>query len=132
MSPFKKYRHILFEGYSTAESLQEFTLSLYNGATTRFRADRLANYDAEHFRIFTELAASYHANREEDEDFMAVCREMWAQRKQWGREHLAEVEKHRMIDPSAYEGGEREWREQMEWLNKTTLRHREMGWIEEG
>lgn len=131
MSPFKKYRHILFEGYSTAASLQEFTLSLYNSSSTQFRADKLSNYDDEHFRIFVEFAKSYYVNRENDPEFMAVCRELWDLRKQWGREHLARVEEHKRINPKDYGEGEREWHEQMAWLERTTETYREKQWIDE-
>jgi hypothetical protein len=131
MSPFKKYRHILFEGYSTAESLQQFVLSLYNGASAQFRGDSLSNFDQEHFEIFVEFARSYHANREEDPEFMAVCREMWAQRRQWGKEHLERIEAHRKLDPKAYDEGERAWREELRWLEDRGEALRAKGWIDD-
>lgn len=129
MSPFKKYRHILFEGYSTAGALQQFALSLYDGETTQFRADRLSNFDDRHLQIFVEFAQSYHQHGENDPEFMAVCREMWDLRKRWGKEHLARVEEHLQIDPKTYDEGERAWREQRDWLEQTTQRYKANGWI---
>ncbi len=131
MSPFKKYRHILFEGYSTAESLQQFVLSLYNGASAQFRGDSLSNFDQEHFEIFVEFARSYHANREEDPEFMAVCREMWEVRKSRGRKLLAKLEAHRSINPKGYDEGERAWREELRWLEDSVEEFRELGWIDD-
>jgi len=130
MSPFKKYRHILFAGYSAAQSLQQFVLSLYNGSVTQFRGDSLANFDDVHFRIFVEFAQSYHANREEDPEFIAICQEMWEQRRRWGREHLARIEAHKQIAPSTYEEGEQEWHAQLRWLEQQTDDLRARYWID--
>jgi len=131
-SPFKTHRHLLLnEDYSTACSLQEFVLSLYNGATTQFRADALSNYDADHVAIFVEFAKSYYRHGENDEEFMSVCRRMWAQRKRWGVELLERLEAHKQIDPEHYqEGSASDWREQRDWLERQVEAYQAKGWIE--
>jgi hypothetical protein len=131
-SPFEKYREILFGAdYGVAVSLQQFVLSLYNSSSTKFEADRLGSYDPKHLAIFFELASSYNERGENDPAFMQLCRDMWAQRKQWGREHLERIAEHLAIDPKSYDEGEREWHEQREWLEKRAEALREKGWIEE-
>jgi len=130
-SPFYRHRELLLTGtYGVAESLQQFVLSLYNGARTQFAANKLVNYDDEHFTIFADFAAYYRKHAENDEAFMAVCREMWAQRERWGQEHLARVELHMGIDPKHYDEGESEWHAQRRWLDSETERMREKGWID--
>lgn len=131
-SVFEKHRGILLDAdYSAAQSLQQFVLSLYNSASAKFEADRLGNYDDRHFRIFSELAASYRLNGENDPEFMRVCQDMWSQRKGWGRESLAQLEAHRAIDPKTYsEGSARDWHAQLAWLEGRVRALREKGWIE--
>jgi len=132
-SVFERHRDILLDAdYSAAQSLQQFVLSLYNSASAKFEADRLGNYDDRHFRIFSEMAASYRLNGENDPEFMRVCQDMWSQRKGWGRESLAQLEAHRAISPTAYpDGTERDWREQLEWLERRVQALRAKGWIDE-
>lgn len=84
-SPFEKYRDLLLDDYSTAESLQNFVLSLYNRKKFRFDPQDIRFYDIEHFEIFIELASSYREHGEADRDFIALCNEMVARRKQSGR-----------------------------------------------
>lgn len=130
-SPFDKHRAILLHSdYGVAISLQQFVLSMYNSSSVKFEADRLGNYDPKHLAVFVELASSYNANGENDEAFMQVCREMWAQRKQWGREHLERLAEHMGIDPKVYDEGERGWREQLEWLEGRSEVYRAKGWID--
>ena len=129
-SPFEKYRSILLdEDYSTATSLQTFVLSLYNGASTQFRADTLRNYDAKHTAIFIEFVESYNRHGENDEAFMQVCRDMWAQRKQMGADHLARVAAHEAISPQDYDEGVSEWHSERRWLEERTEAFRAKGWI---
>jgi hypothetical protein len=116
--------------YGVAISLQQFVLSLYNSSSVKFEADRLGNYDPKHLAIFVELASSYNQHGENDPEFMQLCRDMWAMRKQWGREHLKRVEEHKQINPKAYDEGEREWHEQMRWLDERTEAYQVKGWIE--
>jgi hypothetical protein len=131
LSPFEKHREILLEqSYSTAESLQQFVLSMYNSDNVQFRADKLTNYDTQHFAIFVELANSFHLHGENDPAFMQICREMWAQRKQWGREHLEQLTAHKAINPKAYDEGERGWHEHLEWLESRSTALRSKGWID--
>lgn len=130
-SPFEKHRAILLdEDYSAANSLQQFVLSMYNSASTKFEADRLGNYDGHHFAIFVELANSFHLNGENDPAFMQVCRDMWALRKQWGQEHIARVIEHESIAPDDYEEGKQGWVEQKRWLDERTAVCRANGWID--
>lgn len=130
-SPFQKHRDILLHAdYSAAQSLQQFVLSLYNSAATKFEADRLSNYDSHHLGIFVELATSYNRHTENDPAFMQLCRDMWSLRMQWGREHLERVEEHRQINPKAYDDGEQAWHEQMRWLDRQTEAYQAKGWIE--
>jgi hypothetical protein len=130
-SPFKKYRDILLGAdYGVAVSLQQFVLSLYNSSSAKFEADRLGNYDPKHLDIFVELASSYNQHGENDPEFMQLCRDMWALRFQWGREHLERVQEHKQIDPKAYDDGESAWYEQMRWLDERTEAYQAKGWIE--
>ncbi|HCF4226629.1 hypothetical protein ACIUZJ_29915 [Pseudomonas aeruginosa] len=130
-SPFKKYRDILLGAdYGVAISLQQFVLSLYNSASTKFEADRLGSYDPKHLGIFFELASSYNQHGENDPEFMQLCRDMWDMRKQWGRKHLERVEEHKQINPKAYDEGERAWHEEMRWLDERTEAYQAKGWIE--
>ena len=130
-SPFKKYRDILLGAdYGVAISLQQFVLSLYNSASTKFEADRLGSYDPKHLAIFVELASSYNQHGENDPEFMQLCRDMWDMRKQWGRKHLERVEEHKKINPKAYDEGERAWHEEMRWLDEQTEAYQAKGWIE--
>lgn len=89
-SPFEKYKELLLDDYSTAESLQNFVLSLYNRNTFRFDPQDIRFYDIEHFEIFIELASSYRENGEADRGFIAVCNEIVARRKQSGRKRAAD------------------------------------------
>lgn len=130
-SPFKKYREILLGAdYGVAVSLQQFVLSLYNSSSVKFEADRLGNYDPKHLAIFVELASSYNQHGENDPEFMQLCRDMWALRFQWGREHLERVQEHKQISPKAYDEGESAWYEQMRWLDERTEAYQAKGWIE--
>ena len=131
-SPFEKHREILLHAdYSAAQSLQQFVLSLYNSASTKFEADRIGNYDSAHLAIFVEFASSYNRHGENDPAFMQVCQEMWSQRHQWGREQLKRLEAHRQTDPKAYDEGERAWHEELRWLEDHTEAMRGKGWIEQ-
>jgi hypothetical protein len=128
-SPFLKYRPILLsQSYSTACSLQEFTLSLYNGNDVQFNASKLTNYDQDHFKIFVELATSYHLHGENDAAFVQVCKDMWTQRREWAREHLAAEAEHLASDPAKYEGGGSEWCDQARWMAGVSADHRARGW----
>lgn len=130
LSPFEKHRDILLNGnYSAAGSLQQFVLSLYNSSYVKFEADRIRAYDRKHRAIFMELISSFQEYGENDPAFLDLCRDMWDLRKQWGREHLEEVQQHKRIDPKAYDGGEQSWHNRMRHLDELTETYREKRWI---
>lgn len=131
-SPFLKYRDILLrEAYSVAEALQDFALSCYNGQMAQFRGDALANFDQQHFAIFVEMATYYHQHRENDPYLLEVGAAMWDARRERGRQHLAQVAEHRAINPKHYaEGSERDYYDQLDWLERQTERMKTKGWID--
>ncbi len=132
-SPFLKHREILLhQSYSAAGALQDFALSCYNGQLGQFRGDALANFDQQHFAIFVEMATYYHQHRENDPHLLEVGAAIWADRRDRGRKHLAELAEHRAINPKKYpDGSERDYFDQLDWLNRQTERMKAKGWIDE-
>lgn len=132
-SPFMKYRDILTnQSYSAAKALQDFTLSCYNGSLGQFRGDSIGNFDSQHFGIFLELVNYYRAHGENDPHLLSVGAAIWDKRREWGRKLLDQIAEHRSIKPSAYEeGSEREYWQQMEYLENQERIMREKGWINE-
>ena len=131
-SPFLKYRDILVhQSYSAAGALQDFTLSCYNGSLGQFRGDSIGNFDTEHFGIFLELVNHYRRHGENDQHFLEVGAAIWESRRERGRKLLADLAEHRAIKPSEYEdGSEREYWQQMDWLEREADRMKAKGWID--
>lgn len=103
--PFATYRHMLVGAdYSAALSLQSFVLSMYNGNTWKFRGDSLSNFDDEHLRAFCLMASWYNRYTEGCPVFMAVCREMIEERRQWANHNLRELVILRNSNIADYDG----------------------------
>lgn len=131
-SPFLKYRDILVhQSYSAASALQDFALSCYNGSLGQFRGDSIGNFDTKHFAIFLELVNCYRQHGENDQHLLEVGAAIWENRRERGRKLLADLAEHRAIKPSEYEeGSEREYWQQMEWLEQQAERMKSKGWID--
>lgn len=130
-SPFHRYRHILLnDDYSAAETLQSFTLSCWNGATWKFRGDRLSNLDNEHLGIFLELAQQYASHGERDAMFMDTCREMLKQRRRWAAENKAKMDLLAQTSPDDYEEGPAEYWREMDEHAKYYALHQKLYLIE--
>ena len=132
-SPFLKYRDILLhQSYSAAGALQDFALSCYNGSLGQFRGDSIGNFDSKHFGIFLELVNYYRKHGENDQYLLAVGAAIWESRRERGRQLLTQIKEHRAITPSEYEdGSEREYWQQMDWLERQAKSMRDKGWIDE-
>lgn len=123
--PFVTYRHMLVGAdYSTALSLQAFVLSMYNGNTWKFRGDSLSNFDDEHLRAFCRMASWYRDNTEGCPVFMAVCREMIEERRQWAAHNLRELEALRATDPKDYDGEPSDYYSEIEHREKRYEDHK--------
>ena len=106
-NPFTRHRNkLLGADYSAALSLQAFVLSLYNGNTWKFRGDSLSNFDEQHFQAFCELAGWYRQHTEGCPVFMATCRAMIDERREYAAENLRELEKLKATDPADFDGTE--------------------------
>ncbi|MDH1403709.1 hypothetical protein [Pseudomonas sp. GD03730] len=104
-NPFALYRDKLIgANYSTAQSLQAFVLSMYNGNTWKFRGDSLSNFDEQHLVIFMKLASWYRDHTESCPVFMETCRTMIEKRRQLAAENLRELEKLRETDLADFDG----------------------------
>lgn len=104
-NPFAIHRvKLIGADYSAASNLQAFVLSLYNGNTWKFRGDSLSNFDEEHFEAFCQLAGWYRRFTEGCPVFMATCREMIAERREWAASNLRELEKLRATEPGDFDG----------------------------
>lgn len=132
-SPFLKYRDILTnQSYSAAGALQDFALSCYNGSLGQFRGDSIGNFDTQHFEIFLELVNYYRRHGENDQHLLEVGAAIWKNRRERGRKLQADLAEHRAIKPSEYEeGSEREYWQQMDWLERQLQKMKDKGWIDE-
>lgn len=130
-SPFSQYRNILVsENYSAAKALQDFALSCYNGNMAQFRGDALRNFDANHMAIFLELARHYHEHGENDPCLLEVGATIWENRRRAGRKVLDDLAALKAIAPADFQDGtEKDYWDEVRWLEKTASDLKKQGWI---
>lgn len=80
-SPFEKYADILVNHLdASAQCLQSFVMSMYDGEKYKFSAEDLVILSEPHFAIFIELAQSFRAKGKDDLPFRETCLRMIEQR----------------------------------------------------
>lgn len=130
-SPFLKHRKILVGAdYSTAQRLQAFVLSMYNGARFKFSADGLSNFDDQHLEYFCEFARWYHRHGENDPDFMDVCRAMVAERESFARLNLKRLKELEDTSLEDFDGERSDYNYLLDQYQTTYAAHRALGFIE--
>jgi len=120
---------LLIADYSAARTLQNFTLSLWNGNRFGFNASNISNFDPTHMGYFLEFATWYHKHGENDPNFMGVCSQMIAKREKWAAANRAELDKLREMDPKAYEGTTSDYWRHIDDLERVHARNLELGFI---
>jgi sulfur relay (sulfurtransferase) DsrC/TusE family protein len=98
-SPFMLHEAKIMGHYSTASWLRGAVLAMWNGQDHPVGLSKLATLDAEHFKAFTELVASFRANGENDPAFRAIVEKIQNRLQ----EEQAAAERNKQLEDWAYE-----------------------------
>lgn len=81
VSPFITHRAVILSRYGAATTLQDLTMSMWNGSDYPVSLSRFGAFDSTHCAIALEMICWYATHGENDPAFMQIALDILAQRE---------------------------------------------------